>query len=55
MANTQVRLGLVFEGGVSLAVWMSGVAHEIDRRTLRARPACLGVISPARCPLEPLE
>jgi patatin-related protein len=30
MANIQVRLGLVFEGGVSLAVWMSGVAHEID-------------------------
>jgi predicted acylesterase/phospholipase RssA len=25
-----VRLGLVFEGGVSLAVWMSGVAQEID-------------------------
>ncbi|GAA2521048.1 DUF3376 domain-containing protein [Winogradskya humida] len=30
MARTQVRLGLVFQGGVSLAVWMSGVAHEID-------------------------
>jgi len=30
MARTQVRLGLVIEGGVSLAVWMSGVAHEID-------------------------
>src|SRR5699024_3335508 len=30
MAATQVRLALVVEGGVSLAVWMSGVAHEVD-------------------------
>jgi predicted acylesterase/phospholipase RssA len=30
MARTQVRLGLVVEGGVSLAVWMSGVTHEVD-------------------------
>lgn len=30
MARTQIRLGLVVEGGVSLAVWMSGVAHEVD-------------------------
>jgi predicted acylesterase/phospholipase RssA len=26
----QVRLGLVFNGGVSLAVWMGGVTQEID-------------------------
>lgn len=26
----QVRLALVVEGGVSLAVWMSGVVHEVD-------------------------
>lgn len=26
----EVRLGLVFNGGVSLAVWMGGVTHEID-------------------------
>ena len=30
MPRTQLRLALVIEGGVSLAVWMSGVAHEID-------------------------
>lgn len=30
MSRTQIRLGLVFEGGVSLAVWMSGMTHEID-------------------------
>src|ERR1700754_2820994 len=30
MGRTQIRLGLVFQGGVSLAVWMSGMAHEID-------------------------
>jgi hypothetical protein len=29
--------------------------RDSDRRTPRARPACLGVISPARCPLEPVE
>jgi len=27
----QLRLALVFNGGVSLAVWMGGVAKEIDR------------------------
>ena len=26
----QVRLALVVEGGVSLAVWMSGMVHEVD-------------------------
>ncbi|GAA4966136.1 DUF3376 domain-containing protein [Actinoplanes utahensis] len=30
MSRTQIRLGLVFQGGVSLAVWMSGMTHEID-------------------------
>ncbi|MEV0718913.1 DUF3376 domain-containing protein [Asanoa sp. NPDC050611] len=28
---TELRLALVFNGGVSLAVWMAGVTHEIDR------------------------
>lgn len=28
-----LRLALVLNGGVSLAVWMGGVAHEIDRLT----------------------
>ena len=27
---TEVRIALVLNGGVSLAVWMGGVAHEID-------------------------
>jgi hypothetical protein len=26
-----MRLALVFNGGVSLAVWMGGVAKEVDR------------------------
>jgi hypothetical protein len=26
----EVRLALVLNGGVSLAVWMGGVTHEID-------------------------
>ena len=29
----ELRLALVLNGGVSLAVWMGGVAHEIDRLT----------------------
>jgi Protein of unknown function (DUF3376)/Patatin-like phospholipase len=29
--RVQVRLALVLNGGVSLAVWMGGVVHEIDR------------------------
>ena len=34
----ELRLALVFNGGVSLAVWMGGVAKEIDRfRTAFAR------------------
>lgn len=35
----ELRLALVFNGGVSLAVWMGGVAKEIDRfRSAFARP-----------------
>jgi predicted acylesterase/phospholipase RssA len=29
--NEEVRLALVLNGGVSLAVWIGGVTHEIDR------------------------
>ena len=29
--TTELRLALVLNGGVSLAVWMGGVVHEIDR------------------------
>ena len=42
----EVRLALVLNGGVSLAVWMGGVTHEIDllRRASRvAGGAELGV------------
>ena len=39
MGRTQIRLGLVFQGGVSLAVWMSGVAHEIDLLRRAGAPA----------------
>ncbi len=35
----QVRLALVVEGGVSLAVWMSGVVHEVDLLRRAAAPA----------------
>ncbi|MFJ8976844.1 patatin-like protein [Streptomyces sp. NPDC102282] len=28
--RTEIRLALVMNGGVSLAVWMGGVAHELD-------------------------
>jgi len=30
MARTNVRIALCLNGGVSLAVWMSGVVHELD-------------------------
>lgn len=29
-ARQEIRLGLVLNGGVSLAVWMGGVTHELD-------------------------
>ncbi|TIC81525.1 hypothetical protein E8D34_17745 [Nocardioides sp. GY 10113] len=40
MADHEVRLALVMNGGVSLAVWMGGVTHEIDlvRRSCRGTP-----------------
>jgi predicted acylesterase/phospholipase RssA len=34
----QLRLALVLNGGVSLAVWMGGVVHEIDQLRRAARP-----------------
>jgi predicted acylesterase/phospholipase RssA len=36
----QVRLGLVLNGGVSLAVWIGGVTHELDnlRRAAKSEP-----------------
>lgn len=33
LPSEELRLALVLNGGVSLAVWMGGVAHEIDRLT----------------------
>ncbi|MGH3330848.1 MAG: patatin-like phospholipase family protein, partial [Nocardioidaceae bacterium] len=33
-----LRLAVVLNGGVSLAVWMGGAVHEIDRLTRRAGP-----------------
>jgi predicted acylesterase/phospholipase RssA len=35
--DEEVRFAVVLNGGVSLAIWMGGVAREIDRLT-RARP-----------------
>ncbi len=35
-AQDEIRVALMLNGGVSLAVWMGGVAHEINRMT-RAR------------------
>src|SRR4051794_32311367 len=40
---TEVRVALVMNGGVSLAVWMGGVAHEIDL----LRRASRGILPPA--------
>jgi hypothetical protein len=39
--HMELRLALVMNGGVSLAVWMGGVAHEIDllRRASQDGPA----------------
>jgi predicted acylesterase/phospholipase RssA len=39
----QIRIALVMNGGVSLAVWMGGVAHEIDL----LRRASMGASPPA--------
>jgi predicted acylesterase/phospholipase RssA len=36
----QLRLALVMNGGVSLAVWMSGVTHELNNCRLEAQVAC---------------
>jgi predicted acylesterase/phospholipase RssA len=41
--RTEVRLALVLNGGVSLAVWMGGVVHELDL----ARRASLGLDPPS--------
>src|SRR5688572_21567190 len=30
MAQHEIRVALVMNGGVSLAVWMAGVTHELD-------------------------
>ena len=30
MSDHEVRIALVLNGGVSLAVWMGGVTHELD-------------------------
>jgi patatin-related protein len=40
--DEEVRFAVVLNGGVSLAIWMGGVAREIDRLT-RARPGDGGV------------
>ncbi|MCV2490712.1 patatin-like phospholipase family protein [Geodermatophilus sp. YIM 151500] len=36
----EIRLALVLNGGVSLAVWMGGVVHEIDLLRRASRVAC---------------
>ncbi|SEG27782.1 patatin-related protein [Actinacidiphila yanglinensis] len=36
--GTQIRLALVMNGGVSLAVWMGGVTHELDLLQRASRP-----------------
>ena len=41
--RTEVRLALVLNGGVSLAVWMGGVVHELDL----VRRASLGLDPPS--------
>lgn len=30
MTDHEIRIALVLNGGVSLAVWMGGVTHELD-------------------------
>jgi len=39
----EVRLGLVFNGGISLAVWMGGVTHEIDAARRAADTTATGM------------
>ena len=36
--DEEIRLAVVLNGGVSLAVWMGGVAHEINELTRRKGP-----------------
>ena len=42
----QLRMALVLNGGVSLAVWMGGVVHELDL----LRRACSDGLDPAQQP-----
>ena len=39
MAQHEIRVALVMNGGVSLAVWMAGVTHELDLIRRGAHPA----------------
>lgn len=41
-ASQQIRVAVVLNGGVSLAVWMSGVAHELNRLVQGSRRRATG-------------
>jgi patatin-related protein len=40
----ELRLALVLNGGVSLAVWMGGVAHELNRLVRETHPVYRGLL-----------
>lgn len=42
MAQHEIRLALVMNGGVSLAVWMAGVTHELDLARRASTPRTPG-------------
>lgn len=46
-ARREVRLALVLNGGISLAVWMGGVAHELDLLRRASRGDDIATVDPA--------
>ena len=44
----ELRLALVLNGGVSLAVWMGGVSYELNRLVRETHPVYQGMRSEER-------
>ncbi len=45
----EIRFGVILNGGVSLAVWMGGTVHELDRLTKQRAPAYARLLALAGC------
>ncbi len=45
----EIRFGVILNGGVSLAVWMGGTVHELDRLTKQRTPAYARLLALAGC------